>query len=144
NVGFTVGHDEVLNDGRLLGLHSLIDRSNRALVGVGVPLSTTNLSTLSVLIVGHARKALAAEEIEAICKYVSEGGGLLLVSQGWSWQGSHKEQAVEDSPMTKLGRPFQVRWSANYLDDPTDQTNGSPIFHTFYPQAYAALVPKAY
>lgn len=72
---------------------------------------------VSVLIVGNAWTDLGPEEMDAIERYVEDGGGLMAVGIGWSWQdygpdGFQNETRLDirDYPMNKLMERFGMRW----------------------------------
>ena len=136
----TVGHGEIVGGGGLAGLSALLAAQGYTLNSVSAPVNASKLSAGSVLIVGNAWTDFTAAEIEAIRQFVAGGGGLLMVGLGWSYSGP----SIEDYPMTKLAAPYQVRWLRSFfISDPTNQLDGSAIFHTFYPNIQAGSVYDA-
>lgn len=97
------------------------------------PITSESLRTSSVLYVGNAWKDFTTAEIAAVEEFVSQGGGLWLIGWGSSWLGYHESIGLAAYPMGKLGRRFGVGWSATNIVDPTNQSQGQPVFHTFYP-----------
>lgn len=88
-----------------------------------------------VLVIGNAWGNLTKPEIEAIEKFVSNGGGLFVVGLGWSWnqlsttdpyfkckeQEQTQGQNVNDMstyPMNRVAEPYKMRWTAK--DIPRD------------------------
>ena len=101
------------------------------------PISSNKLAAGAVLIVGNAWSDFTSNEIDSVGQFVSQGGGLLLAGLGWSWSAYHSGMTMEDYPMTKLAAPYGGRWLKQGITDPTNQTNGAPVFHTFYPNGLA-------
>ena len=83
------------------------------------------LSGAGVLIIGNAWSAFDASEIEAITRFVEDGGGLFLAGLGWSWMEAANDPAaacpgappvpepvtLEAYPMNALGAHFGLRWT---------------------------------
>jgi hypothetical protein len=120
-------------------LGGLLCSNGFTLASVPAPINMTGLAAASVLIIGNAWGDFTTNEIETVHQFVSDGGGLLLAGLGWSWLAYHPGTTLEDYPMTKMAAPYQVGWLDGYISDPTDQSSGSPIFHTFYPNI---VVPR--
>lgn len=88
------------------------------------------LDGAGVLIIGNAWGDLADSEINAIERFVSRGGGLLVAGLGWSWQsfstepgfdclGQAKSQNVEDLstyPMNRTVKPYGMQWTEATID----------------------------
>jgi hypothetical protein len=120
------------------------------LVGLGYtmgpaasPLATAGLAGASVLVVGNAWGDFSAAEIESVRAWVEQGGGLLLVGLGWSWEPYHPGTTIDDYPMMRLASPYGVRWLRSTIEDPTNAIQGSAVFHTFYPSSPNASAASA-
>jgi hypothetical protein len=96
-------------------------------------ISPSALSGISVVIVGNAWGTITQQEILALQNFVSGGGGLFMMGLGWSWEPYHKGSTLDTNPMNQLGEVFGIRWINGYISDPTNNYQGQPIFHTFYP-----------
>ncbi|WP_271254767.1 TIR domain-containing protein [Pseudanabaena sp. Chao 1811] len=102
---------------------------------IPAPITDINLNEVDILIVGNAWGNLKQEEIDAIKKFVSKGGGVLAVGIGWSWRdynfnNSAWERALECEdkklgqslenpstyPMNRLFEPFNLQWTMDYID----------------------------
>jgi parallel beta-helix repeat protein len=137
---YTTGHGEIEGGGGLAGLAALLAPLGYTLNSISAPVTPAKLTNVSVLIVGNAWSDFTTTEIENIRQFVDTGGGLLMVGTGWSYMGA----TIEDYPMTKLAAPYQVRWLRSFfISDPTNQLNGSAVFHTFYPNIHAGSIPQS-
>ncbi len=132
-VSCTSGHGEWANASNLGGLRTELDARAYDFQAAPFPLTNTFLQGLGVLIVGDAWGSFSSDEVEAVRAFVADGGGLLLLGLGWSWEPYHPGTTIEDYPMMKLAAPFGIRWLRPAISDATDQLDGSPIFHVFYP-----------
>jgi hypothetical protein len=95
-------------------------------------LSASSLSETGVVLIGNAWGDLSQQEIDALKDFVLNGGGLLLMGLGWSWEPYNPGKTLDDYPMNKVGEVFGIRWIDGYISDPTNNYNGQPVFHTFY------------
>ncbi|MGH2568560.1 MAG: hypothetical protein ACRDGA_09490, partial [Bacteroidota bacterium] len=107
----------------------------------GSKIDLVTLSQHGVLVVGDAWGDFTASELSAIDSFVEAGGGLLMMGLGWSWEPYNPGRTLDDYPMNKLGRYFNIRYIDGYISHPTNNQNGSPIFNTFYPNLPTTLVP---
>jgi choice-of-anchor C domain-containing protein len=142
-VRYTTGHSEVIQDDRVAGLAASLAGDGYSINALPGEITAQSLAATSVLIVGNAWRDFTAQEIEAVRQYVESGGGLWLLGLGWSWVGYHPDLTMEDYPMMKLAAPYEVRWLSSGISDPTNNLNGLPIFHTFYPEVPSLFVPAA-
>ena len=131
-IQYTTGHGEWASG---LPLQKFLTNAGFTISGLVCPMTTNSLAMISVLIVGNAWNDFTANEIEAVRQFVAQGGGLLMAGLGWSWGAYHPGKSMEDYPMTQMAGPYGGRWLRTDITDPTNQTNGAPIFHTFYPNA---------
>lgn len=128
-VFFSQGHEEWMVDPD--DFSEALEEQGFTVDTVDAPLTTESLSRAGVLIVGVAWGAFTMSEINAVTAYVDAGGGLLMLGVGWSW--IDYRDVLERYPMNHLGAPFGIGWLEGTISDPTDQYDGSPVFHTFYP-----------
>ncbi len=133
-IQYTTGHGEWASG---LALGPWLTNAGFTITAMASPITTNKLAAGSVLIVGNAWNDFTANEIQAVREFVSQGGGLFLAGLGWSWSAYHPENTMEDYPMTRMAAPYGARWHSAGISDPTNQTNGVPVFHTFYPNVVA-------
>jgi PKD repeat protein len=91
------------------------------------------LSDVGVVIIGTAWGTVGQSEIDPLTDFVNNGGGLFLTGLGWSWEPYNPGFTLDDYPMNKIAEPYGIRWINGYIRDPTNNYEGHPIFHTFYP-----------
>ncbi len=125
---YTVSHGEWAGAGRLNVLGGMLANEGFTLEPLAGRISQNTLGASSVLIVGNAWAAFTDAEIEAVHRFVENGGGLFMFGLGWSWPGN-----FDDYPMMRLAQPFEARWLRSVITDPIHNFNGSPIFSHFYP-----------
>ena len=142
-LAYTSGHAEWATGGALDGLAGLVATGGMSLTELTSPITLPKLESVSALIVGNAWEAFTEAEIEAVRIWVAGGGGLCLVGLGWSWEGYHPGQTMDEYPMMRLAAPYEIRWLAAGIGDPTDQYQGAPVFSVFYPQVYGSTVSEA-
>lgn len=135
-IGYTTGHGEWIGGGNLGPWAADIAAAGFTLEAVASPLTAASLAGISVLLVGDAWGTISPSEVDAVEQWVAAGHGLMLFGLGWSWDAYHPG-AFEDFPMAKLAAPYGVRWARGGIFDPTNGLDGSPIFHTFYPNVVA-------
>ncbi|PCJ12625.1 MAG: hypothetical protein COB04_17460 [Gammaproteobacteria bacterium] len=95
-------------------------------------LTEKSLADTGVLIIGSANDDLDPDEIEAVKRFVQNGGGLFLAGLGWSWiRYGHSSASIEscpkkynkddrqcelsEYPMNKLGKKFGITWGPEAL-----------------------------
>ena len=142
SVRFTIGHAEWANV-PAAGLASLLTSNGYSVNTLSGVLSATSLAGTSVLVIGNAWGDFTPGEIEAVRQFVQAGGGLCLAGLGWSWDAYNPGLSFEDYPMMKMAAPYEARWLKSSIWDPTDNQNGSPVFHTFYPNCPSPGVADA-
>ena len=85
---------------------------------------SANASRPGLLIIPDAWRSFAEDEIEAVHRFVEDGGGLLVTGSGWQWQfygpdaGSEPNEVLypmDAYPMNQLMEPFGVRWTETYV-----------------------------
>lgn len=74
------------------------------------------LSKAGILVIANAWGAFTPQEIDAITKFVNDGGGLLGAGLGWSWlqyapRNKRATPKIEDYPMNQLFKVFGASWS---------------------------------
>lgn len=106
-------------------------------------ITTSELSDVGVVLIGDAWGAVLDSEIDALTNFVTNGGGLLLTGLGWSWEPYNPGFTLDDYPMNKIAEPYGIRWINGYISDPTDNYEGQPIFHTFYPNIEVQTIYRA-
>jgi hypothetical protein len=130
-VAFTSGHSEFVRAFNLNEYIAEMSSKGFSVTQLSAPIDLSQLSQHSVLIIGNAWGDFTQGEIDDIEQWVAAGGGLMLLGLGWSWPFE-----IEDYPMTKVAEPYGVRWLRDFILDPTNNLNGSPVFHTFYPDIF--------
>jgi hypothetical protein len=95
-------------------------------------ITTSALSDVSVLIISCPGPSLSDAEIDAIRIFVSNGGGLFLQGVGWAWL-SYEKRSLDEYPLNKLAMPYGFKWIGGYIVDQTNNRDGCPVFHTFFP-----------
>ncbi len=91
------------------------------------------LSDVGVVLIGTAGGTVLQSESDALVDFVTKGGGLFLTGLGWSWKPYNPPYSLNEYPMNKIAAPYGIRWIDGYIRDPTNNYEGQPIFHTFYP-----------
>jgi len=107
-------------------------------------LTSASLAGVSVVAVGNACGMISQPEVQTLQTFVASGGGLLLMGLGWPWEPYNPGLTLDDYPMNVLGEVFGVRWIDGYISDPTNNYNGQPIFHTFYPNIELQTIYQAF
>jgi len=130
NIGYTTGHGEWQT---ALPLQQVLTNTQATIAATPAPITSQGLDTLSVLIVGNAWGQFTAQEVESVRQFVNKGGGLLLLGLGWSWRSYNPATPMTNYPMHVIAAPYGGRWLTSFITDPTNQTNGYPLFRTFYP-----------
>lgn len=132
-VVYSTGHGEWVGGGHLSRYAQLISGQGYSVQAAAYPLSAASLQQASVLIIGNAWGAISPSEVSAVREWVEQGGGLVLIGVGWSWVAYHPSLTMDDYPMMHAAEPYGTRWLSNGISDPTNNHNGSPIFHVLYP-----------
>jgi hypothetical protein len=143
SVRYTTGHSEWVTGASLNDLGQALLPLGYNFGALSAPITPTGLTGVGVLIVGNAWAAFTPAEIEAVRQWVAQGGGVWLLGCGWSWEPYHPGSPIEDYPMMKMAGPYELRWLRSGISDPTNNVNGSAIFHTFYPQAESPSLTHA-
>jgi hypothetical protein len=103
--------------------------------------SHANLSRYSILVIArpHAR-SMSADEAEAICRFVEEGGGLLMAGLGWYWAQCNPTLTIEDFPLNVLGRRLGVEFLSDIVWEQSDKGVRTPA--TFQVSRLSAWYPR--
>lgn len=89
---------------------------------LGEKVSGTDLSRYSVLVIARPHgRSMTADEAEAICRFVEEGGGLLMAGLGWFWAQCNPTLTIEDFPLNVLGRRLGVRYINDIVWEQSDK-----------------------
>jgi hypothetical protein len=107
-------------------------------------LDAQTLADVGVVIIGTAWAPFTATEIATLDLFVNNGGGVLLMGLGWSWEPYNPGHTLDDYPMNVIGANYGIRWIDGYVTDPTNQFKGGPVFHTFFPNTGIQTLSQAF
>jgi hypothetical protein len=140
----TTGHREWVGGSNFDDLKSELETLGYTVTRLPGVLTSASLSGIGVVMIGNAWGMISQSEVETLQTFVTSGGGLLLMGLGWSWEPYNPGLTLDDYPMNVLGEVFGVRWIRGYVNDPTNNYNGQPIFHTFYPNVELQTIYQAF
>jgi hypothetical protein len=140
----TQGHREWYGGDNFSSLTAALQRKGYTCTRSSAQLSASLLANANVVIVGDAWGAFTPGEISALSSFVNAGGGLLLLGLGWSWEPYNPGTTLDDYPMNVIGKGYGIRWINGSISDPTNAKDGSPIFHTFYPDTLNQSIDQAF
>ncbi|MEN6338342.1 MAG: hypothetical protein ABFE01_29150 [Phycisphaerales bacterium] len=140
----TQGHREWYGGDNFSTLTAALQRKGYTCTRSSAQLGAGLLTNTSVVIVGDAWGAFTPGEISALENFVDTGGGLLLLGLGWSWEPYNPGTTLDDYPMNVIGKHYGIRWIDGSITDPTNAKDGSPIFHTFYPNTGIQSIYQAF
>jgi hypothetical protein len=95
------------------------------------PLTCVRRSNCDILVISTPLRYFSGEEFYTIRRFVIEGGGLLLMGNGWYWVDTY-ERPIEDFPLNQIGREFNVTVNDDGILDPTNEERYT-IFSNFTP-----------
>lgn len=72
-----------------------------------------DLDGVCLLVIGYSRSSFSAQELDAIEAFVWNGGGLLLMGEGWSWSGD-----ISAFPLNQVASRFKCTITAGEGEDP--------------------------
>lgn len=127
-VGYSFGHDEFINSYSLASLSKELYKDK--FIFSETKLTTTDLKTKDILIIGNPWKSLSKAEISAVEGFVSNGGSLILAGLGWSYHDYHPGSPY---PMNVLSLNFGVRWADTAISDTSEKYKDAPVFNIFFP-----------
>lgn len=88
---FDEGHEVLWTNATANGLSQFVQLLQQQGCVVDVigtaPLSDSELSRGDVLVVGWSSQSYSPNEVECVKAFVKNGGGLLVMGEGWSWSG---------------------------------------------------------
>lgn len=122
---YTAGHNETITAGTIEALSQRLASAGFSVESLRSPMDAQALAACGVLLVGNAKEGITGGEEDAICEFISQGGGLCLAA------GSHPVLSFQEWRMTALGERFQMRWLQGAVDDPTDLFENKVFFHRF-------------
>ncbi|MBO3840674.1 MAG: hypothetical protein QXJ72_08125 [Thermoproteota archaeon] len=140
----TTGHREWYGGDNFNSFKSELERRGYNVIRFSGAISQSILSDVGVVLIGNAWGELSPSEINVLREFVEGGGGLFLMGLGWSWEPYNPGKTLDDYPMNKIGGLFGIRWIDGYISDPTNNYNGQPIFHTFYPNIELQTIYQAF
>ncbi|MBO3840429.1 MAG: hypothetical protein QXN75_07080 [Thermoproteota archaeon] len=140
----TTGHREWYGGDNFNSFKSELEKRGYIVVRFSGAISQSVLSDVGVVLIGNAWGEFSPSEITALREFVDSGGGLFLIGLGWSWEPYNPGKTLDDYPMNKIGELFGIRWIDGYISDPTNNYNGQPIFHTFYPNIELQTIYQAF
>lgn len=85
------------------------------------PITYDRLKEHGVLVIGYSSQEFSSDEVDAIENYVADGGGLLLMGEAWSWEGSQ-----QDFPLNQLASRFGYTINKDVIEGVT-VSHGHPI-----------------
>lgn len=124
-IGFTNGHSE------WLGLNDFSSELLEWGREKGVEFEAvgeTGLASYDIIIAGNPWENFSQEEEDALINFVENGGGLLILSLGWSWAENKNDASCDNLPVNALGRKLGFKFEngegdSRYL---IGETFGSP------------------
>jgi hypothetical protein len=140
----TTGHREWYGGANFDSFKQELENRGYMVTRFSGQVSASSLSGVSVVLIGNAGGDFSQQEVDELKSFVSNGGGLLLMGLGWSWEPYNPGKTLDDYPMNKIGEVFGIRWIDGYISDPTNNYNGQPIFHTFYPNIELQTIYQAF
>ena len=115
----TVGIDLQHGEG-WTGLADTLVSNGYKVVPIKHPMDTATLKKIGVLIILAPPKPYSDAEVQAISRFVNEGGGLLCAGQAWSW--TYKEygnRPIETYPLNVLGKQLNFAVTSENAGTPT-------------------------
>jgi len=140
----TTGHSEWYGGSNFNDFKSELENHGYTVTRSPATITSSALSDVGVVLIGNAWGTIFQSEIDALRDFVASGGGLFIIGLGWSWEPYNPGSTLDDYPMNKLGAIFGIRWIDGYISDPTNNYNGQPVFHTFYPNIELQTVYQAF
>lgn len=140
----TTGHREWYGGSNFDAFKSELENRGYGVIRFSGRLDASVLSDIGVVLMGNAWGTIFQSEIDVLKNFVVNGGGLFLIGLGWSWVGYNPGKTLDDYPMNKIGEIFGIRWIDGYISDPSNNYNGQPIFHTFYPSIELQTLYQAF
>ncbi len=114
---FLESHDPIWTNQTERGLDNLCEVLNEEGFEWAVheegSLTTNDLDTVDVLVVGYSNAGFASNELDTIEDFVRTGGGLLLMGEGWSWPSD-----ISAFPLNQLAYRFGWEITASTGDAP--------------------------
>jgi len=78
---------------------------------ISAMINPTALEDCSVLVIARPHNRLMNEdEVETICKFVENGGGLFMAGLCWYWAQNNPTLTIEDFPLNRLGSKLGVKF----------------------------------
>lgn len=139
----TTGHREFFSGSNFDAFKTELESHGYNISRFSGRLAASNLYDVGAVLIGNAGNPILQSEIDALKDFVSSGGGLFLIGLGWSWEPYNPGKTLDDYPMNKIGEVFRIRWINGYISDQTNNLNGQPIFHTFYPNIEIQTIYQA-
>jgi hypothetical protein len=110
-------------------------------------LTREKLSNYNTLVIPTPVEIFSGEEIQNIMNFVEEGGGLLLMGNGWYWVDYHY-RPIEDFPFNQIAKEFGVTINDDVIIDPTNyhapDGPGYTVFTSFTPHAVTKGLSEVY
>jgi len=111
------------------------------------PLTLEELSNYDILVISHPTLKYTSSEVRAIKEFVGEGGGLLLMGNGWAW-ADYSNKPMKDFPFNKIAKEFGVTVNDDIIGDPTNYhtpgDEGNTIFTNFAVHPVTEDLTKVY
>ncbi len=98
------------------------------------PISYGILTNYDVYVVGTPWGSFDSSEIDAIARFVEEGGGLFLTGLGWSWVNPDEGRTLDNYPPNLIGSHFGIRFLDDAICDPDNPYDANPCTPVFYPR----------
>lgn len=126
---FLSGHREWARAANSTVLRTSLQNAGWSVSDLGGVVTAGSLAGASVVVIGNAWGDFTTAELDTLEAFVRGGGGIYLAGLGWSFGAAN----LPTYPMNLLGERLGVAWLSGSISDPTNQHNGGPLFHTFYP-----------
>lgn len=87
--------------------------------GIGGSLAQAKLADFDAIVLGHP--GLAPADVEALAKYLKNGGGVLGMQTAWGWAQNAGAQTIRDNRLNQLFTPFGLGWTTATTGKTTEQ-----------------------
>ena len=109
-----------------------------ALSNITVPVSKTDLSRYTTLVIARPHTRLMdEEEAEVISRFVENGGGILMAGLGWFWAKHNPTLPITDFPLNALGSRLGIEFLGDIVYHQSETGQRCPaMFQIEEPKAW--------
>lgn len=99
---------------------------------IPAPVTAESLKQADIALIGNAWNSFSDDEVHVLSNFVENGGSLLLLGLGWSFEDYNPKKGINAYPMNQIGKGFGIRWNTEVIPALGSEDQFYMVFKNFY------------